>query len=216
MSKDYSVEVCKELEARYRAVKLHRPMRISRYDAGDELTYDVSGIARAETARVHLTVEKFIGGGFAGQVYRVRMTGIEGAIEALEVGRTYAIKILIPPSGFSRLFRNVLYWVGFQGPFQLQVNPAAARAGALWQKLIRRGAKIRFGDENAVVDIYATFVDDKLGSCGELREWVEGRTWRLEVDDRLDLLKAWRRGGKVDEQDVGSPEYRAKRGFMKE
>ncbi|UCC96607.1 MAG: hypothetical protein JSW66_12265 [Phycisphaerales bacterium] len=216
MSKEYSVEVCKELEARFRAANLHRPMRISRYDAGDELSYDVSGITPGQTARVHLTVEKFIGGGFAGQVYRVKMTGIEGAIDGLEVGRTYAIKILIPPTGFSRLFRNALYWVGFQGPFQLQVNPAAARAGALWQKFIRRGAKIRFGDENAVVDIYATFVDEKLGSCGELREWVEGRTWRLEVDDRLDLLKAWRRGEKVDEQEVGSSEYRAKRRFMKE
>jgi len=216
MSKEYSVEVCRELEAGFHAAKLHRPMRIKRYDAGTELTYDVRGVGRAEMAKVHLVVEKFVGGGFAGQVYRVKIMAIEGAIDALEVDRSYAMKILIPPSGFSRLFRNVLYWIGFQGPFQLQVNPAAARAGALWQKLIRRGAKIRFGDENAVVDIYATFVDDKLGSCGELSEWVEGRTWRLEVDDRLDLLKQWQRGKVVDEQQVGSPEYRAKRKFMSE
>ena len=184
MSKEYSVDVCRQLEAGFHAAKLHRPMRISRYDAGTELTYDVQGVSRDETAKVHLLVEKFIGGGFAGQVYRVKVTGIEGAINGLEAGKVYAIKILIPPSGFSRFFRNFLYWIGFQGPFQLQVNPAAARAGALWQKLIRRGAKIRFGDENAVVDIYGTFVDNKQGSCGELREWVEGRTWRLEVDDR--------------------------------
>ncbi len=216
MSKEYSVEVCRELEAGFHTAKLHRPMRISRYDAGTVLTYDVSGVGRAETAKVHLVVEKFVGGGFAGQVYRVQVTGIEGTIDGLEAGKVYAIKILIPPSGFSRLFRNVLYWIGFQGPFQLQVNPTAARAGALWQKLIRRGARIQFGDENAVVDIYGTFVDDKQGSCGELREWVEGRTWRLEVDDRLDLLKKWRRGEKVDEQQVGSPEYRAKRKFMSE
>ena len=219
MSKEYSVEVCRQLEAGFHAAKLHRQMRISRYDAGTELTYDVSVFGRAETAKVHLVVEKFVGGGFAGQVYRVKVTGIEGAIDGLETGKVYAIKILIPPSGFSRLFRNVLYWIGFQGPFQLQVNPAAARAGALWQKLIRRGAKIRFGDENAVVDIYGTFVDDKQGSCGELREWVEGRTWRLEVDDRLDLLKKWLRGRKVDESVIaglGSQEYRAKRKFMSE
>jgi len=219
MSKEYSVEVCRQLEAEFHAVRLHRPMRISRYDAGTELTYDVSGVERAETVKVHLIVEKFVGGGFAGQVYRVKVTGIEGTIDGLEVDKVYAIKILIPPSGFSRLFRNLLYWIGFQGPFQLQVNPAAARAGALWQKLIRRGAKIRFGDENAVVDIYGTFVDNKQGSCGELREWVEGRTWRLEVDDRLDLLKKWRRGEKVDESliaELGSPEYRAKRKFMRE
>ncbi|MHC4366746.1 MAG: hypothetical protein ACYSW8_03915 [Planctomycetota bacterium] len=137
-------------------------------------------------------------------------------MEGLEVDGTYAIKILIPPSNFSRLFRNLLYWIGFQGPFQLQVNPAAALAGSLWQKFVRRGAKIRFGDEEAVADIYAMFVDDGLGSCGELREWVEGRTWRLEVDDRLDLLKQWRRGKTTEGQQVGSPEYRAKHEFMHE
>jgi len=216
MSREYSVEVCRELEAGFHAAKLYRPMRISRYDAGTELTYDVREVGRAEMAKVHLVVEKFVGGGFAGQVYRVKITAIEGTIDGLEVDRSFAMKILIPPSSFSRLFRNVLYWIGFQGPFQLQVNPTAARAGALWQKLIRRGAKIRFGDENTVVDIYATFVDEKLGSCGELSEWVEGRTWRLEVDDRLDLLKKWLRGKQVDEKQVGSPEYRAKRKFMSE
>ena len=198
-------------------------MRIGRYDAGTELTYDVKGVGphpgpgqEDAAARVHLTVEKFVGGGFAGQVYRVKVTGIEGTIAGLEEGGTYAIKILIPPSGFSRLFRNLLYWLGFQGPFQLQVNPAAARAGALWQKFIRRGAKIRFDDESAVIDIHGMFVDDCLGSCGELREWVEGRTWRLEVDDRLDSLAQWRRGEMVGEQQLGSPEYRAKHKFMSE
>jgi len=219
MAVEYCVEICKRLEAEFHAAKLHRPMRVSRYDAGTELTYHVSSLAGTGTARVHLVVERFVGGGFAGQVYRVKIVGIDGTIEGLEIDRIYAMKILIPPSGFSRLFRNILYWVGFQGPFQLQVNPAAARAGALWQKFIRRGAKIRFGDEGMVVDIYATFVDEKLGSCGELSEWVDGRTWRLEVDDRLDSLKQWRRGKAVDESTssgLGSPEYRAKRWFMSE
>jgi hypothetical protein len=126
------------------------------------------------------------------------------------------MKIFVPPSSKARVFRNALYWIGFQGPFQLQVNPAAAKAGALWQKLIRRGAKIRFSDEESVVDIYATFVDKTLGSCGELSQWIEGRTWRLEVDDRLDYLKRWLRGRKVEPKQVGSPEYRAKKEFMAE
>ena len=219
MAAEYSVEVCKQLESKFADARLHRPMRIARYDAGDELVYDVTAVAQSSTARVHLTIEDFVGGGFAGQVYRVKITDIEpgdGPIEGLEAGRVYAMKILIPPSSFSRLFRNMLYWVGFQGPFQLQVNPAAARAGTLWQKFIRRGAKIRFGDECAVVDIHATFVDSKLGSCGELSEWIDGRTWQLEVDDRLDLLKRWRRGRMVDEKQLGSPEYREKRRFMQD
>jgi len=219
MAEEYSIEVCRRLEEKFRSSELHRPMRVRRYDAGTELVYDVKGVEQANTARVHLVVEKFVGGGFAGQVYKVKVLEIEPEdkqLSGIEPGRVYAMKILIPPSSFSRLFRNLLYWIGFQGPFQLQTNPAAARAGALWQKFIRRAAKIRFGDERTIVDIYATFVDNKLGSCGELSEWVDGRTWRLEVDDRLDSLKRWRRGRAVDNQQLGSPEYRAKREFMRE
>jgi hypothetical protein len=216
--KEYSVEVCRALEEKIRAAGLHRPMQVSRYDAGTELVYDVRGVGQVNTGeagRIHLVVEKFAGGGFAGQVYRVKVLETEdGPIGGLKTGGVYAMKILIPPRNLSRLFREALYWVGFQGPFQLQVNPTAARAGALWQKFIRRGAKIRFGNEEIVADIYATFVDSRLGSCGELSEWVDGRTWQLEIDDRLDLLKRWRKGKEVDEQQLGSPEYRAKRQFM--
>jgi hypothetical protein len=214
---DYSIEVCEELQERFRRAGVCRPMRVSRYEPGTELTCQVQGFAGDRTANVHLAVERFVGGGFAGQVYRVKVLGIEGApIAGLETGGCYAMKILVPPSAFSRLFRDLLYWVGFQGPFQLQVNPAAARAGALWQKIIRRAARIKFGDERAVVDIYGTFVDPQLGSCGELSEWVDGRTWRLEVDDRLDLLRQWRKGRVADESRLGSPEYRAKKAFMHE
>jgi len=245
MAKEYSVDVCKELGTRFQAARLHRPMRIGRYDAGTELVYNVTGVEQANTSRVKLSIEKFVGGGFAGQVYKVKVLDIESSdeptrlgeahrspIAGLEAGKVFAMKILVPPSSFSRLFRNVLYWTGFQGAFSLQVNPAAARAGALWQKFVRRAAKIQFGDESspyqgrdesAVVDIYATFVDDKLGSCGELSEWIDGRTWRLEVDEHLDMLKRWFRGKSVKQQQVGSPspseglgspEYLAKRKFM--
>jgi len=235
MGTEYSVDVCRELQSMVRSMDLHRPMRITRYDPGQELVYDVTGVAQPGTASVRLVVEDFVGGGFAGQVYRVKIADIESCqpqigpnnqqdttkdkphvLGGLEVGRIYAMKILVPPSCFSRLFRNLLYRIGFQGPFQLQVNPAAARASALWQKFIRRASRIRFGDENVVADVYATFVDGALGSCGELGEWVDGRTWRLEVDDRLDFLKRWRRGKPVDNQRLGSPEYRAKRRFMRD
>jgi len=194
-------------------------MRVVRYDAGSELVYDVTEVAGTNTARIRAVVEKFVGGGFAGQVYRVKVTEInaqDGPIGGLKVGGIYAMKILIPPTTFSRLFRNAIYWIGFQGPFQLQVNPVAARAGALWQKFIRRGAKVRLGDERSVVDIHATFVDHTLGSCGEFSEWVDGRIWRLEVDDHLDFLRKWRRGGEVEIARLGSTEYRAKYEFMHE
>ena len=217
MSVEYSVETCRELASRFREADVLRPLRVDRYDGGDELTFDVTGVAPAHPARVSLRIKKFVGGGFAGQVYRVQVTGIDapdGDIPGLSVGGTYAIKILVPPSRGSKLFRNAIYRLGFQGAFSLQVNPAAARAGALWQKFIRRAAALQFGREDAVVDILATFVDPALGSCGEISEWVEGRTWRFEVDDHLDLLKKWHRGKNVDESLLGSGEYRAKKQFM--
>jgi hypothetical protein len=58
-------------------------------------------------------------------------------------------------------------------------------------------------------------VDTTLGSCGELSEWIDGRTWRLEVDDHLDFLTLWRKGKKVNKKHLGSPEYRAKYEFMR-
>ncbi len=217
MIRDEALEVYRKLEREFHAAELHRPMHIERYEAGTELEYDINAVADRNTGQVRLRIEKFVGGGFAGQVYRVKILELEtdsGPIGDLVEGGIFAMKILIPPSGFSRLFRNILYWIGFQGPFQLQVNLDAARCGALWQKFIRRGAKMRFDNETSVVDIHAIFVDSALGSCGELSEWVDGRTWRLEVDDRLDLLRRWIKGKTVDHELLGSPEYRAKRTFM--
>jgi hypothetical protein len=217
MEEGYSLKTHEELVDKFRDTALHRPMQIKQYEAGTKLVYEVTGVVPANKGKVHLLIDKFVGGGFAGQVYRVKAVDIElyqGPIEGLKTGSYYAMKILIPPSGFSLFFRNFLYWIGFQGPFQLQVNPVAARSGALWQKFIRRGAKIWFGDERTVVDIFATFVDDQMGSCGELSEWIEGRTWRLEVDEHLDYLKKWKKGKQVDVSRLGSPEYRTKYDFM--
>ena len=129
----FSDEVYRLLEQEFASMALHRPMRIERYEAGTELEYDVIGVDDAVNARLRLVIDKFIGGGFAGQVYRVKVIEIisqEQSIDQIKVGGVYAVKILIPPSGFSRLFRNALYWIGFQGPFQLQVNPAQPRRGS--------------------------------------------------------------------------------------
>ena len=222
MAIDYSIETCKQLEAAFDAAKLHRPMRVGHYDAGIELEYEMTPIEPGQMMTVSVLIDKFVGGGFAGQVYKVILTKIQIngdvpiEVGRLKVGNRYAMKILIPPSGGSLFFRNFLYAVGFQGPFQLQVNPTAARAGALWQKFIRAAAQVRFGDDQCVNDIHATFVDSTLGSCGEISDWVEGRTWRLEVDDHLDQLKRWKKRKAVDDSSLGSPEYRSKYTFMTE
>ena len=215
MAAEYSVEACKQLIEAFDSQQLVRPMRIGRYEAGDELTYEVTGVAPAATATVRLAVERFVGGGFAGQVYRVKVLALMGEpIKGLAVGGAYAMKILIPPSKFSLKFRDLIYELGFQAPFSLQSNPDAARAGALWQKFIRRAAKIYFGSERAVVDILATFVEGRLGSAAEISEWIDGRNWQFEVDDHLDLRSRHFRRGDAPTEMLGSPEYRAKREFM--
>ena len=50
-------------------------------------------------------------------------------------------------------------------------------------------ADLRFKRKGTVNDIHFSFVDHSLGSCGEISDWVEGRTWKLEVDDQINLLK---------------------------
>ncbi|MEW6405584.1 MAG: hypothetical protein AB1649_27640 [Chloroflexota bacterium] len=211
----YSVERCKDLENRFAACQIDRPLKVERYDAGDRLTYDVAAFLNGRSP-VHLSllVEQYVGGGFAGQVYKVGVLSVEGDEHPFQPGQTYALKIFIPPSHTALFFRNFLYGVGFQGAFQLQANPAAARAGALWQKFIRRAAALRFQDESTVNDILGTLVDHTLGSCGEISNWVDGRTWRLEVDEHTDQLVRWERGLPADADKLGSPEYRAKKTFM--
>ncbi len=211
----YSPETISQLAEKYRQTDLARPMRVVRYEPGTELRYDITGVAVANPARMRVRIERFVGGGFAGQVYRVKLLSLDapnGDIPGLTVGDSYAVKILIPPAKGAQAFRDMIYAVGFQAPFSLQVNPAAARSGALWQTLIRRAAKMRFGTDRAVTAIHATFVDSTLGSCGEISEWIDGRTWRLEVDDHLGGRRRWKVG--ESREGLNSPEFLTKRQFM--
>ena len=43
-------------------------MRVSHYEPGTQLAYDLTGVVPAVPGRVKLEVDKFVGGGFAGQV----------------------------------------------------------------------------------------------------------------------------------------------------
>jgi len=212
---EFSPEINRKLETKFLKADLLRKIRVTRYDAETILEYTVTSLDNKSEGIVILKIDKFVGGGFAGQVYRVIVLENPQEIKNLEVGKLYAVKILIPPSGASKLFRDAIYRIGFGGQFQLQVNPAASRAGALWQKFIRRAAEIKFGSSDTIVDIYATFIDETLGSCGEISEWVEGRTWQLEVDEYMDKLKLWQKGKLQDDEHLGSVEYRTKKVFMR-
>lgn len=212
------LDLCHQLEQISKESDILKRYLPSRYDVGQQLEYRIKGVHPAYEGRAVLEIEKFVGGGFAGQVYRVRLNELNmqgGEITGLEVGNIYAVKILVPPSGFSLLFRNFIYWLAYQGAFSAQVNPAAARVGVLWQKIIRRGAKIYFGTEKSVVDTYATFFDENFKSFGEINEWVTGRNWKFEIDDRIFRRKRLGITEKVIKgMKVNSAEYLAKRHFM--
>ena len=182
---DTSVVLRRKLEDRFEGLGLVRPFRRACYDPGHRLEYGITGVVPANAGRMIARVERFVGGGFAGQVYRVKLLGLEGEIEGLAEGKHYAIKILKPPSGLARVFRNFLYFLAYQSHFGAQVNPDAVRVGVLWQKLIRRAAAKRFRDPGAVCNTFATFYDEDSQSFGEINEWVDGRIWKFEVDDRL-------------------------------
>lgn len=206
----------RELEQRFAECKLLRPFRRVCYEPGHRLELSITGVVPANTGRATVDIERFVGGGFAGQVYRVVLADLQndnGPITGLQVGNRYAIKILKPPSGFACAFRDFLYFLGYQAPFAAQVHPAAMRVGVLWQKLIRRAAARRFGREDAVCDTFATFFDEGLHSFGEINEWVSGRTWKFEVDDRL--FERWDFTGPPP-LDLNAAEYVHKKWFMRE
>ena len=195
---------------------LERDYHPTRYERGEGLRCELTGVCPADAVTAEFTVEKFVGGGFAGQVYRARLDSLGAEVPGLVTGQTFKLKLLKPPSRMARRFRNALYWLGYQGAFSAQVNLAAARSGALWQTLIRRGARIRFGRGDAISETYATFWDQGLRCFGEVGEWVEGRQWRFELDSHY--FKRYRTETPQEGQEpqiIGPPEFLAKRDFMR-
>ena len=126
-AENYSVEICNQLEDIISKSNLLRDYPPSRYDPGRILSLDATGVCPAGKARLRVKIEKFVGGGFAGQVYRVRLLDIapdSPPLAGLQPGGIYAVKIMIPASGFARVFRNAIYRLGYQTFFALQVNQA--------------------------------------------------------------------------------------------
>jgi hypothetical protein len=79
MAIDYSVKLCRRLRERFRECALRRPFRTERYDPGELLDYEVTPVDTIEGGcRVRLEVESFVGGGFAGQVYKVKVRSCSG------------------------------------------------------------------------------------------------------------------------------------------
>jgi hypothetical protein len=190
------------------------PFRRDRYEPGDEIEVSFKTLWPEVTGCGRFRVERYAGSGFAGQVYRCRLlsvSGSDGADTGLREGGVYALKVLKPVSRGGRAFRDLVYRIGFQSPFSAEVNEAACRAGLLWQRMVGLAAREEFGRGDAIAEVYASFYDPELRAWGEIREWVEGRQWRLEADPRPGLRRQWR---SVAPGQTCSPEYVAKRQFM--
>ncbi|MEJ2282558.1 MAG: hypothetical protein P8X85_03075 [Desulfobacterales bacterium] len=98
MDKENSLAVHRELEKEFKQLELHRPLQLERYETDSQLTYDIITVEKSLKATIQLKIKKFVGGGFAGQVYQVEITDIESetgaTIDNLGVGGIYAMKIL--------------------------------------------------------------------------------------------------------------------------
>lgn len=180
-----------------------------RHAPGDVLDLPATGVCPARPGRVTLRVERAVGGGFAGQVYRVELLAAQG-LEGLTPGGRYALKLLRPPSAGREAFRDLLFRAAFQAPFAPAWQAEAARVGVLWQALLGRAAALAWGSERHVVAAHASVHDPALGCHGDLNEWVEGRPWRLEPDARLLSRRARLRGDGPDTELVEKRRFMAR------
>ena len=60
----YSLLTLNRLKAAFSEQKLSRPLKWRRFDPGDELSYNITGVLPARSGRVHLKIERFVGGRF--------------------------------------------------------------------------------------------------------------------------------------------------------
>lgn len=89
-----------------------------------------------------------------------------------------------------------------------------ARQAMLLRKLARRAAGIELGSESAVADAWALFFDPGRGWVGILEEWIDGRYWKMETDDRLGDRPVPSARPEQDDPAAFRTEHDAKRLFM--
>ena len=77
MAVTYCSETVTKLQQQTQQLNLHRPMRVGRFEPGATLSYDVTAVGRKSQAKVTLLVKRFVGGGFAGQVYQVEILKVK-------------------------------------------------------------------------------------------------------------------------------------------
>jgi len=149
-----------------------------------ELALHVKGLLPPTTVIVHLMLEEHVGGERDMQVYRVRPTNADAAFVGLLPSRSYCVKVFHAWPRWSGPTYALRRWMTPGHQMSRSVD-RAGRAAALWQFIIRSVAASVLGWEECVPKIYATFYDQNLRAFGFIEEWVQGRPWRLEIDDHL-------------------------------
>lgn len=219
----YSSALCRDLQQTAQEQNLLRPLHLTRHEPGTDVKLDLGGIWPPWHGLGLFRIDAWAGGGVTGQVYKATLLATDEADEAeppVEIDRAYALRVFVPWSRPARWARNAVHALAFQAPYALQGNADAVRAVGLWHKIIRRASSYWFGDERIVADAYAMFHDETLGSLGLVLEWVEGRTWQIELDPHL-----FNGNGKIaaaQKPSAGEPspsacltEYAAKKAFMR-
>ena len=87
MAKDYSSQMIQQIEQAFSGLNLHRPMRVERYEAGRQLDYSLCPLLPAGEVTARLRIERFVGGGFAGQVYQIRILQLVKDGQSVEYGQ---------------------------------------------------------------------------------------------------------------------------------
>jgi hypothetical protein len=178
-----------------------------------KLALRVKGLLPPAVTILHLHVEEHMGGGPYCQTYRIRPVNNDAAFVGLIPTAVYGLKVYhVPFCRFcapdSFLFTTL--------PRRLLVKSLdrLGRIGALWQLLARTAVERELQLPEAVPNALATFYDQNLLAFGTIYEWVDGRMWRLEMDDRIfDRLAPPPQPDYLEPREFPN-EYTAKRFFL--
>jgi hypothetical protein len=88
------------------------------------------------------------------------------------------------------MFRNVLYWAGFQSPFPYQYDEDAARSVVWLTEILKDVCAVEFGSPGIINDCYGTFWSDHVGAYGEVNEWVQGSVTDPVLDKEIFIRNA--------------------------
>ncbi len=149
-----------------------------------------------------------------GSEWRIPVMGIDGRIATIRVridpcALYKPLKARVLDPGTLPLDEGVEHLALVPDP---GASPGAMAAAARVQTSARAAAGEKLGAQSHVARVYGWFADERM--AGLVQEWIEGRPWRLETDDRL--FTRQRPGRRVEYRDPAHfrNEIEAKRFFL--